>query len=95
MPRQDNKTLLQPIDIIFRFLQGISFFKMATHKTGVQIWLYDQPHVRIEGVINGFDEYMNIVLDNASEVNIKMKTRKNLGKILLKGDNVTLIQEII
>ena len=33
MPRQDNKTLLQPIDIIFRFLQGISFFKMAVHLT--------------------------------------------------------------
>lgn len=31
MPRQDNKTLLQPIDIIFRFLQGISFFKVAVH----------------------------------------------------------------
>ena len=27
----------------------------------------------------GFDEYMNIVLDNAAEVEIKMKTRKNLG----------------
>lgn len=29
--------------------------------------------------MKGFDEYMNIVLDSASEVNIKMKTRKNLG----------------
>ena len=85
MPRQDSKTLLQPIDIIFRFLQS---------KARVQIWLYDQPHIRIEGVINGFDEYMNIVLDNASEANIKLKTRKNLGRILLKGDNVTLIHEL-
>lgn len=28
---------------------------------------------------------MNIVLDNASEVNIKMKTRKNLGIRIVKG----------
>lgn len=25
MPRQDNKQMLQPIDVIFRFLQSISF----------------------------------------------------------------------
>ncbi|KNB45441.1 hypothetical protein JH06_4770 [Blastocystis sp. subtype 4] len=62
--------------------------------TRVQIWLFDQTNIRIEGQIKGFDEYMNIVLDSASEVNIKMKTRKNLGRILLKGDNVTLIQEL-
>ena len=27
----------------------------------------------------GFDEYMNLVLDDAEEVNIKKKTRKTLG----------------
>lgn len=39
----------------------------------------------------GFDEYMNIMLDEAEEVNTKKKTRKTLGRILLKGDNVTLM----
>ena len=39
----------------------------------------------------GFDEYMNLVLDDAEELSIKKKTRKPLGRILLKGDNITLM----
>ena len=39
----------------------------------------------------GFDEYMNLVLDDAEELSIKKKTRKALGRILLKGDNITLM----
>ncbi|KAL2941459.1 putative small nuclear ribonucleoprotein E [Bienertia sinuspersici] len=34
---------------------------------------------------------MNLVLDDAEEVNVKKKTRKSLGRILLKGDNITLM----
>jgi len=30
----------------------------------------------------GFDEYMNLVLDDAEEVNIKKKSRKTLGMLL-------------
>lgn len=37
---------------------------------------------------------MNLVLDSAEEVNIKTGTRKTLGRILLKGDNITLIQNV-
>ena len=39
----------------------------------------------------GFDEYMNLVLDDAEELSMKKKTRKPLGRILLKGDNITLM----
>ena len=39
----------------------------------------------------GFDEYMNIVMDDAFEIDLKNKTKKSLGRILLKGDNVTVI----
>lgn len=72
----------------------------------------------MEGVIIGFDEYMNLVLDESEEVNLKNGNRKQVGKclfihslitrslgelhsltlncftgrILLKGDNITLIQ---
>lgn len=37
---------------------------------------------------------MNIVLESAEEYNIKSKTRKALGTIMLKGDNITLIQNL-
>ena len=47
---------------------------------------------RIEGHIVGFDEYMNLVLDDSTEVHLKRHTEKALGRIMLKGDNITLIQ---
>ena len=46
----------------------------------------------IEGHIIGFDEYMNLVLDEAAEVHLKRGTMKRVGRIMLKGDNITLIQ---
>lgn len=36
--------------------------------------------MRIEGCIIGFDEYMNLVLDDAEEIHSKTKSRKQLGK---------------
>ena len=39
---------------------------------------------------SGFDEYMNLVLDEATEVH--KKGEKKLGRIMLKGDSITLIQ---
>lgn len=44
--------------------------------------------------MQGFDEYMNLVLDEAEEVSIKRETRKPLGRILLKGDNITLMHAV-
>ncbi|KXZ43545.1 hypothetical protein GPECTOR_87g407 [Gonium pectorale] len=83
MATKVQKIMTQPINLMFRFLQS---------KQKVQIWLYDQADLRVEGRIIGFDEYMNLVLDDAEEVSMKRKTRKALGRILLKGDNITLIQ---
>ena len=47
-----------------------------------------------KGEIVGFDEYMNLVLDNAAEVHLKRGTMKKVGRIMLKGDNITLIQSM-
>jgi len=78
--------MVQPINLIFRFLQN---------RAPVQVWLYEQTSMRIEGRIVGFDEYMNLVLDDAEEVQMKgEKARKKLGRIMLKGDNITLIQSV-
>ncbi|XP_056845725.1 uncharacterized protein LOC108809337 isoform X1 [Raphanus sativus] len=84
-----QRIMTQPIwfrggnqNLIFRFLQS---------KARIQIWLFEQKDLRIEGRITGFDEYMNLVLDEAEEVSIKKNTRKQLGRILLKGDNITLM----
>ena len=59
MSSKVQKVLLQPIAILFRYLQD---------KTPVQIWLYDRSDMRLEGIIGGFDEYMNVVLEDAREI---------------------------
>ncbi|KAK4696877.1 small nuclear ribonucleoprotein E, partial [Lecanoromycetidae sp. Uapishka_2] len=85
-----GKVLLPPINFIFKLLQ---------QRSTVSIWLYEQLAIRIEGKIRGFDEFMNLVIDDAVEVKQPTKTeteekRRDLGQILLKGDNVSLIQAL-
>lgn len=52
MSEGKKKVMMQPINAIFRLLQN---------KARVQVWLYENVNSRIEGVIIGFDEYMNLV----------------------------------
>lgn len=87
-----RKVLLPPINFIFKLLQQ--------HST-VQIWLYEQLGIRIEGKIRvcgcagrnhearltlrkGFDEFMNLVIDDAIEVKVATKnqeeSRRQLGQ---------------
>jgi len=48
--------------------------------------------MRIEGTLIGFDEYMNLVLDDdTEEIDLRKRTRRPLGRTLLKGDSITLI----
>ena len=74
--------MVQPINLIFRELQN---------RSRIQVWLYEQTTTRIEGYIIDFDEYMNLVLDDVHEI---LLTQKKLGRILLKDDNISLIQQM-
>lgn len=80
-----QKVMVQPINLIFRYLQN---------RSRIQVWLYENVSLRIDGHIVGFDEYMNLVLDDAEEYHVKTKNRRTLGRIMLKGDNITLIQNV-
>uniref|UniRef100_A0A8C6QGF5 Small nuclear ribonucleoprotein E n=1 Tax=Nannospalax galili TaxID=1026970 RepID=A0A8C6QGF5_NANGA len=68
-----QKVMVQPINLIFRYLQNRSW---------------------IQGCIIGFDEYMNLILDDAEEIPSKTESRKQLDQIMLKGDNITLLQSV-
>ncbi|KAF2243030.1 small nuclear ribonucleoprotein E [Trematosphaeria pertusa] len=87
--RGGQKVLLPPINFIFKLLQ---------QRALVSIWLYENLNMRIEGKLRGFDEFMNLVIDDAIEVTLAKKEtpeeRRNIGQILLKGDNISLIQQI-
>ena len=71
-------------------------YKFFQTKSRVEIWLYDNTELRIEGRIIGFDEYMNCVLDDAAEVYTKKEqtVRTPIGRLMLKGDNISLICNI-
>ena len=59
-----RRVLLPPINFIFKLLQ---------QRSTVQVWLYEQLSIRIEGKIRGFDEFMNLVIDDAVEVKQPLK----------------------
>ncbi|ODV87403.1 hypothetical protein CANARDRAFT_195028 [[Candida] arabinofermentans NRRL YB-2248] len=81
--RQQQIVMVPPINQIFKYLQ---------QEKKVTIWLYEQLSFRITGVIKGFDEFMNVVIDDAVEVDAKDTSKqRKLGRIMLKGDNITLI----
>ncbi|CAI8023949.1 Small nuclear ribonucleoprotein E [Geodia barretti] len=83
-PQKVQKVMVQPINLIFRYLQN---------KARVQVWLFGRGTMRIEGIIIGFDEFMNLVMDDAVEVYMKKDFRRQIGRILLRGDNITLIMQ--
>ncbi|MCD6383710.1 MAG: RNA-binding protein [Thermoplasmata archaeon] len=43
----------------------------------------------LEGVLKGYDEYMNMVLEDAKEV--KTEEERILGTVILRGNNVVSI----
>uniref|UniRef100_A0A8C3VJ39 Small nuclear ribonucleoprotein E n=1 Tax=Catagonus wagneri TaxID=51154 RepID=A0A8C3VJ39_9CETA len=50
-----QKVMLQPINFILRYLQN---------RSQIQVWLYEQVNMRSKGCIIGFDEYVNLILDD-------------------------------
>jgi len=75
-----QKMIKQPIQVIFKSLQS---------KSKVSVALYESD-TTMEGIIIGFDEYMNLVLDDATQLSSSGAVT-SLGRILLKGENITWI----
>ncbi len=69
-------------------------FKFMEQRVKVEIWITNSLNVRYTGIIRGFDEWMNFVLDQAVEINVKTNKQTPLGRILLKGDTICLLHII-
>ncbi|BHF77334.1 hypothetical protein SprV_0602043800 [Sparganum proliferum] len=65
--RRALKAMVEPATALFSFFQKNS---------RVQVWLYEQCNLRIEGRIVGFDEYMNLVLVEACERHMKSGAKR-------------------
>lgn len=75
-------------------LPGNVVHKFLTDNQRVCVWLMHDNHIRLEGVLRGYDEFYNVVLDDASEVHVKSNKAKLVGTIMLKGDTVGLIHPV-
>ncbi len=80
-----QRTIVKPVNYLFQLFKS---------KTKVEIWLFENDETVFQGIIYGFDEYMNMVLFEAEEINKKKGTKINHGKIMLKGDNITLVRAV-
>ena len=68
--------------------------RFMERRAKVEVWLNDEPNLRFQGVISGLDEWMNLILDQVTEVNVKKQSQKKLGRIMLRGDNICLIHTL-
>lgn len=82
--RPAARTMVHPINIIYRYLK---------EQKRVVVWLYENRDTRLSGRLLGFDEFMNVVLDDVEEVSVRAGSRKPLGRLMLKGDSISLIHE--
>lgn len=48
---------------------------------------------RVAGVLNGYDQFLNIVLDNAIEI-LNKDEKRDLGTIVIRGNSVILWESI-
>lgn len=84
-PTKITKQMVSPANVVFRFMKD---------QQRVCIWLTHDSQTKIEGNMLGYDEFMNVVLGDAVEINTKMKDSTPLGKILLRSDNVGVIYPV-
>jgi small nuclear ribonucleoprotein E len=82
-----QQTIRKPLNAVFDFLKD---------KSRVEVWLQHDNHTRIEGVLVGYDEFFNIILEDAVEHNTRRPNEPGfpLGKLILKGDTVGLVHRI-
>jgi len=69
-------------------------FDLLNKSIGQQILVRLKNNIEIRGVVTSFDVHMNIVLENAEELedgNLKAK----LGTILLRGGNILFISPVM
>ena len=65
-------------------------FDLLSESIGKEVLVILKDNVRFHGKLMAFDVHMNIVLENAQQLeNGEPKTK--FGKLILRGDNVLLI----
>lgn len=83
-PPDQRKALEPPLHMLFGYLK---------EEKRVRIHLNQNPKMIIEGKLVGFDEFMNVVLDDAQEIYLNKKSHADIGTVMLRGECVGLVHE--
>lgn len=65
-------------------------FDMLNESIGKEILVMLKGDVTIRGTLQAFDVHLNLVLENAEELE-KGQLKTKYGKLMVRGDNVILI----
>jgi len=49
----------------------------------------------LRGILQGYDQHMNLVLEQAEELNADNSIQRRLGVIVVRGDNVIMVSPTI
>lgn len=66
-------------EILSKALGGVVYVKLKGEKV-------------IRGLLKSFDQHLNLVLENAEEID--EKNTKALGTLIIRGDNIVLISPV-
>ena len=83
-PPNPQKAMQPPLHMLFGYLK---------EEKRIRIHLNQNSKMVIEGKIVGFDEFMNIVLDDAVEIYLTKHESMPLGRMLLRGECVGIVHE--
>jgi small nuclear ribonucleoprotein len=65
-------------------------FDLLNESLGKEVLVVTKGDLNFRGTLKAFDVHMNIVLENAEELQ-NGETKKKYGKLMLRGDTVILI----
>lgn len=65
-------------------------FDLLNESIGKGVLVVLKDNVQIRGTMKAFDVHMNIVLDNAEQLE-KGEVKTKFGKLMIRGDNVLLV----
>ncbi len=65
-------------------------FDLLNDSVGKEVLVVTKGDLNFRGTLKAFDVHMNIVLENAEELQ-NGETKKKYGKLMIRGDTVILI----
>lgn len=70
-------------------------FDLLNKAIGKRVLIRIKPHDRnIRGLLTSFDAHMNLVLEDAEELDENGELKVKLGEILLRGGNILFVSPV-